>query len=126
MPLVRISLRKGKAAGYRAAIADGVHKAMVETIGIPLADRFQVIAEHDKEEMISDPAYLNIQRTDDVVFIQITMNAGRTVEMKKALYAGIVRYLAESPGLRPQDVLINLVEVPRENWSFGNGEAQYA
>lgn len=126
MPLVRISLRKGKTAGYRGAIADGVHKAMVETIGIPLTDRFQVIAEREKDQMISDPTYLNIQRTDDAVFIQITLNAGRTVEMKKALYAGIVRYLAESPGIRPQDVLINLVEVPKENWSFGNGEAQYA
>jgi phenylpyruvate tautomerase PptA (4-oxalocrotonate tautomerase family) len=126
MPLVRISLRKGKTAGYRDAIADGVHKAMVETIGIPLTDRFQAITEHEKGGMISDPTYLNIQRTDDVVFIQITLNSGRSVEMKKALYAGIVRYLAESPGVRPQDVLINLVEVPKENWSFGNGEAQYA
>lgn len=126
MPLVRISLRKGKTAGYREAIADGVHKAMVETIGIPLTDRFQAITEHEKGGMISDPTYLNIQRTDDVVFIQITLNSGRSIEMKKALYAGIVRYLAESPGIRPQDVLINLVEVPKENWSFGNGEAQYA
>ncbi len=126
MPLVRISVKKGKTAGYRHAIADGVHKAMVEAIGIPLTDRFQVITEHEKDWMISDPSYLNIQRTDDVVFVQITLNTGRTVEMKKALYAGIVRYLAESPGVRPQDVLINLVEVPKENWSFGNGEAQYA
>lgn len=126
MPLVRISLRKGKTAGYREAIADGVHKALVETIGIPLTDRFQAITEHEKGGMISDPTYLNIQRTDDVVFIQITLNSGRSIEMKKALYAGIVRYLAESPGIRPQDVLINLVEVPKENWSFGNGEAQYA
>lgn len=125
MPLVRISLLKGKSAEYRAAIADGVHKAMVEAISIPLTDRFQLITEHEKDGLIYDPTYLNIQRTDDVVFVQITLNAGRSVEMKKALYAGIVRYLAESPGIRPQDVLINLVEVPRENWSFGDGEAQY-
>lgn len=57
---------------------------------------------------------------------QITLNAGRSVEQKRALYARIVALLAENPGIRPQDVLINLVEVPRENWSFGSGEAQYA
>jgi phenylpyruvate tautomerase PptA (4-oxalocrotonate tautomerase family) len=126
MPLVRTSLRKGKSPEYRDAIADGIHRAMVETIGVPLTDRFQLITEHDRGGLICDPTYLNIQRTDDVVFVQITLNTGRSLEMKKALYAGIVRYLAESPGIRPQDVLINLVEVPKENWSFGNGEAQYA
>ena len=126
MPLVQISLRKGKSAEYRAAIAEGVHRAMVETISVPLTDRFQLITEHDKGELIYDPTYLNIQRTDDVVFVQITLNTGRSLEMKKALYAGIVRYLAESPGIRPQDVLISLVEVAKENWSFGNGEPQYA
>jgi len=126
MPLIRISLRKGKSVQYREAVAEGVHKAMVEAISVPLTDRFQVVSEHEKEGLVYDPSYLNIQRTDGVVFIQITLNSGRTIEMKRALYAGIVRYLAESPGIRPQDVLINLVEVPRENWSFGNGEAQYA
>ena len=126
MPLVRISLREGKSEAYRRAIADGIHRAMVETISVPPLDRFQVITEHPAESLIYDPAYLGIVRGDDVVFVQITLNAGRTVEQKKALYARIVQLLAERPGLRPQDVLINLVEVPRENWSFGNGEAQYA
>lgn len=126
MPLVRISLREGKPAEYRRAIADGVHRAMVETINVPALDRFQVITEHSPDNLIYDPTYLNIDRTDDVVFVQITLNAGRTVEQKKALYARIVALLAEHPGVRPQDVLINLVEVARENWSFGNGMAQYA
>ncbi|MGH2522982.1 MAG: tautomerase family protein [Anaerolineales bacterium] len=126
MPLVRISLREGKSAEYRQALGEAVHRAMVETINVPAADRFQVITEQPAEGLIYDPAYLGIDRTDEVVFIQITLNAGRTPEMKKALYARIAQLLAESPGLRPQDVLVNLVEVPRENWSFGNGEAQYA
>jgi 4-oxalocrotonate tautomerase len=126
MPLVRIDLRQGKAAGYRAALADAVHQAMVETINVPAADRFQVIAEHPAGGMIHDPSYLGISRTDDVVFVQITLNAGRTVEMKKALYARIVELLAQKPGLRPEDVLVSLVEVTKENWSFGNGVAQYA
>ncbi len=126
MPLVRISLRVGKSAAYRRAIGEGVHRAMVETINVPPLDRFQVITEHSSDDLIYDPRYLDIQRSDDVVFVQITLNAGRTVDQKRALYARIAGLLAEKPSVRPQDVLISLVEVPRENWSFGNGEAQYA
>ncbi len=126
MPLVRISLREGKPTAYRQAIADAIHRAMVETVNVPPLDRFQVITEYTSDSLIYDPTYLGIDRTDDVVFIQITLNAGRTAELKKALYARIAQLLAEHPGVRPQDVLINLVEVARENWSFGNGVAQYA
>jgi phenylpyruvate tautomerase PptA (4-oxalocrotonate tautomerase family) len=126
MPLVRIDLRRGKPAPYHRAISDAVHRAMVETINVPPLDRFQVISEHGPDDLIYDPRYLNIERTDSVVFVQITLNAGRTVDQKKALYARIVQLLAESPGVRPQDVLINLLEVARENWSFGNGVASYA
>ena len=126
MPLVRISLREGKPAAYRRAIGEAVHRAMVETINVPPLDRFQVITEHTADGLIYDSTYLGIDRTDNIVFIQITLNAGRTVEQKKSLYARITALLKENPGVRPQDVLINLVEVPRENWSFGNGVAQYA
>lgn len=126
MPLVRISLREGKSEAYRRAIGEAVHRAMAETINVPALDRFQVITEHSATDLIYDPTYLGIARTDDVVFVQITLNAGRTVEQKRALYARIAALLGENPGVRPQDVLVNLVEVPRENWSFGNGEAQYA
>jgi len=126
MPLVRISLREGKPAAYRRAIADGVHRAMVETINVPALDRFQIITEHTPESLIYDPTYLGISRTDDVVFVQITLNAGRSTDQKRALFSRATRLLEESPGVRPQDVLISLVEVTRENWSFGHGQAQYA
>lgn len=126
MPLVRISLREGKSADYRRAIGDAVHRAMVEAAGVPALDRFQVITEHSADSLIYDPTYLDIQRTDDIVIIQITFNAGRALEQKKALYARIAELLAENPGIRPQDVFVNLVEVAKENWSFGNGVAQYA
>ena len=126
MPLVRISLRRGKSAAYSGAIADGVHRAMVETINVPALDRFQIITEHTPESLIYDPTYLGISRTDDVVFVQITLNAGRSTDQKRALYGRIAELLAESPGVRPQDLLISLVEVARENWSFGDGKAQYA
>ncbi len=126
MPLVRISLNAGKPPAYRSAISDSVHRAMVETIKVPEKDKFQVIVEEAAGRLVYDPSYLDIARTDAIVFIQITLNTGRTVEMKKALYARIAELLAQSPGLRKEDVFVSLVEVPKENWSFGNGIAQYA
>ena len=99
---------------------------MVETINVPPQDRFQVITEHPADGLIYDPSYLGINRTDDVLFIQITLNAGRTIDQKRALYKKIADLLSEAPGVRPEDVVINLVEVTKENWSFGNGVAQYA
>jgi 4-oxalocrotonate tautomerase len=126
MPLVRISLRQGKTPEYRHQIGDGVHRAMVDAINVPPQDRFQVITEHQADGLIYDPSYLGINRTDDVIFIQITLNAGRTLDQKRALYKKIADLLAQEPGVRPEDVVINLVEVAKENWSFGKGVAQYA
>jgi phenylpyruvate tautomerase PptA (4-oxalocrotonate tautomerase family) len=125
MPLVRISLREGKPAEYRNAIGNGVHRAMIEALAIPANDRFQVITEHPPDGLIFDPQYLGVQRSENVVFVQITMSAGRKPQQKRKLYKRMAEILAESPGLRTQDLVINLVEVSWENWSFGNGEAQY-
>ena len=126
MPLVRIDVLDGYTADQLGSLGDGVHRAMVETIGVPEPDRFQVINAHPPGTLVFDPEYLGIQRTPGVVFIRITLNTGRTLEQKKALYAAIARNLSARPGVRPQDVLVSLVEVPKENWSFGNGLAQYA
>lgn len=126
MPFVRIDLRGGKTAEYRSKIGDMVYQAMLETVQMPEHDRFQVITEHLRDGLIYDPSYLGIDRTDGVVFIQIALNKGRTLEQKKALYARIAELLAKEPGVRPEDVLINLVECAKEDWSFGNGIASYA
>jgi phenylpyruvate tautomerase PptA (4-oxalocrotonate tautomerase family) len=125
MPLVRIDLRKGKDAAYRRDIGRAVYEAMV-SVGVPANDRFEVIVEHDVDNFLFDPTYLGIERSDDLVIIQITWNEGRPVEQKKALYKAIADGLARAPGVRSQDVFINLVEVRKENWSFGDGIAQYA
>jgi 4-oxalocrotonate tautomerase len=125
MPLVRISLREGKSEQYRRALADGVHQAMIEAIDAPAQDRFQIITEHSPNDLIYDPSYLGIDRSDDIVMVQITLSAGRKPPQKRKLYQRIVESLAKNPGVRPQDVMINLVETTWENWSFGNGEAQY-
>jgi len=125
MPLVRISLREGTTAEYRKAIADGVHQAMIDSIAIPPDDRFQVIDEYSAANLIYDPKYLGVERSDHVVFVQITMSFGRKPQQKRALYKRMAELLTKSPGLRPQDLVINLVETSWENWSFGNGAAQY-
>jgi phenylpyruvate tautomerase PptA (4-oxalocrotonate tautomerase family) len=125
MPLVRIDLRKGKDTTYRDQIGLAVHDALI-SVGVPKDDHFQVITEHEPPNLVFDPAYLGIRRSEDLVMIQITWNEGRTVEQKKALYKAIADGLAGKPGLRREDVFVSLVEVRRENWSFGNGIAQYA
>jgi 4-oxalocrotonate tautomerase len=125
MPLVRIDLRKGKDAAFRQQVGRVVYEALM-SVGVPKDDRFQVIGEHDAENFLFDPDYLGIHRSDDLVMIQITWNEGRTVEQKKALYKTIADWLSTDLGIRREDVLINLVEVKEENWSFGNDLAQYA
>ena len=125
MPLVRIDLRKGNDSEYRQRVGQVVYDAM-RSVGVPENDRFQVIQEHDANGLVYDPDYLGIARTDDFISIQITWNEGRDTEQKRALYRAIADGLHNAVGLRQEDVFINLVEVKKENWSFGNGEAQYA
>jgi phenylpyruvate tautomerase PptA (4-oxalocrotonate tautomerase family) len=126
MPLVRISLLKGKPASYRRKVGDAVHQAMVETIDVPAKDRFQLITEHDPEDFVYDREFLGIARSRDLVIVQITLAFGRSLHLKRSLYRVIAERLGTAAGLRPEDVLVNLVEVARENWSFGNGIASYA
>jgi 4-oxalocrotonate tautomerase len=125
MPLVRIDLQEGKSNNYKKAIADGVHKALVEGAGAPVDDRFQIISEHSAGGIIYDPNYLGINRGENIVIVQITLSAGRKLAQKKMLFKRMAEILAENPGLRPEDLMVNLVEVAWENWSFGKGEAQY-
>jgi phenylpyruvate tautomerase PptA (4-oxalocrotonate tautomerase family) len=125
MPLVRISLREGKSSEYRRAIGHGIHRAMVETLGVPEQDHFQVITEHDAEGLVYDQSYLGIRRDDDIVLVQITLSGGRKPPQKREFMARAAALLAENPGLEARNLFINLVEVAWENWSFGEGEAQY-
>src|ERR1700730_1249441 len=115
MPLVRIALRKGTTQAFTRKWSASVHRAMVETIKIPEQDKFQVITEHDAESLIYDPSYLGISRTDGVLLIHITLSAGRPFERRKPLFALIAALLRESPGVRPEDVFVSLVEVAKEN-----------
>ena len=126
MPLAHISLRAGKPEAYRQAIFDGLYRAMRETFDVPENDQFMAITEHDAANFRYSPSYFGVARSDDLVLIQITVSNTRNVEQKKALFRRIAEVLGESPGVRPEDVFVNLVEVVKENWSFGHGLAQYA
>jgi 4-oxalocrotonate tautomerase len=125
MPLVRIDLRKGTSKEFRRSVADAVHAGLVEAIDIPQADRFQILTEHDADSLIFDRSYLGIERSDACIFIQIAISTGRSVELRTAIPARIAARLA-AVGVRREDVFVNLLETARENWSFGNGIAQYA
>jgi len=125
MPLVRIDLQKGTSADYRATVGRVVYDSLL-SIGVPKDDRFQIITEKSSQEFLFDRTYLGIDRSDALIIIQITLNEGRTTDTKKKLYKAIADGLQAHLSVRPQDVFINLVEVKPENWSFGNGEAQYA
>jgi 4-oxalocrotonate tautomerase len=126
MPLARIDLIEGKSVEYRRTIGDVVYNAIIEHLKAPKGDRFQVITEHRAENFIFDPDYLDIHRTQDCIFIHLTLNEGRTLEMKQAFYKAVADVLHSRLNLRPEDVVIALSEVSKINWSFGNGIAQYA
>jgi len=125
VPLVRISLMKGRPAGFGDKVGQIVYEAMRETIDVPDGDRFQIVTEHDRAGLIYDSHYLGIERSDGIVVIQMTITEGRSLEKKKALYKRIAERLNSELAIRIQDVFVNVVEVKKENWSFGNGVAQY-
>ena len=126
MPLTHITLRAGKPAAYHQAIFDGVHQALHATFNVPLDNDFATLTECDAAHFRYNASYLGGERSDDLVIIQITANNTRNEAQKKALYRQIVERLGHSPGIRPGDVFISLVEVDKANWSLGHGEAQYA
>ena len=127
MPLVRITVPKGKSPQFRKAISQGVQDALVETFNVPKDDLFQIITEGAPQaEIVRTPSYLGIAYTDGFVVIQLTVSDTRTIEQKKQLFRRINDHLSERAGLRREDIFVNLVEVKKENWSFGMGEAQYA
>jgi 4-oxalocrotonate tautomerase len=125
MPIIHISLRAGKPQAYRQAIFDSLYHAMRDALSVPEGDQFMTINEHDAANFRYGDAF-GIDRSDDLVFIQITVFSTRTTEQKKALFRRIAERLGESPGIRPQDVFVNILDAAKENWSVGHGLAQFA
>ncbi|MBR1246301.1 tautomerase family protein [Bradyrhizobium sp. AUGA SZCCT0169] len=125
MPLLHISLRAGKPEAYRQAIFDSLYRAMREALNVPEDDQFMTITEHDAANFRYGAAF-GIVRSDDLVFIQITVFDTRPAEQKKALFRRIAALLGERPGIRPEDVFVNVLDAAKENWSVGHGLAQFA
>lgn len=126
MPFVRAHIRRGESREYRQAILDGVYEALRETFNVPDEDKFMVVDEYDPDNFVFSKSYMNIARSDKFVLLQLTVSNTRGIDQKKALFKRIVERLGDAPGIRPEDIFINLVEVEKENWSFGHGLAQYA
>ncbi|HEX9163747.1 MAG TPA: tautomerase family protein [Thermoanaerobaculia bacterium] len=126
MPLVEITLRRGKSSEYVRSVADAVHEALVAQANVPPDDRFQIVHQVDDTTVIAHPSYGAVSRSSDLIIVKITLNAGRTVEIKKNLYGDIARRLERAADVRQDDVMICLIEVVKENWSFGGGRATYA
>jgi 4-oxalocrotonate tautomerase len=124
MPLVRVELPAGKPADYRAAVGEAIQQAMHAALKVPLEERFHIFTEHAPADLVIGPTYLGIDRSADATVIQVTLNEGRDADMKSRFYRTLADGLRERVGLRPEDLVVNLVEVKRENWSFGNGKAQ--
>jgi 4-oxalocrotonate tautomerase len=126
MPIVRIALPSATTQFQQAEISNSIHEAMVETFSVPLADKFQIITRHSDEDLICTEEFLKVKHTKNVVLVQITCSFGRSIEVKKRLYLKIVEKVAQRTAFLPSDVIINLVETAKENWSFGDGIAHYA
>lgn len=125
MPLVRVALRRGRTPEELAAIGESIYTAMVETINVPVNDKFIIFSEHDANTLQFNRNYLSVERSDGFLAIHIALRRGRTVEMKRALYRRMAELLKQNAGIRPQDVMIGLTENEPADWSFGNGLAQY-
>ena len=126
MPLVRIELSKKYSESFAQQVGDIIYQIMREQINVPDDDKFQIIARHDLAEFNIPKSYLGIEYSEGIIFIQATISFGRSTELKKGLYKAICETLVQKLKVRPQDIFINLIEVNKENWSFGNGEMQYA
>jgi phenylpyruvate tautomerase PptA (4-oxalocrotonate tautomerase family) len=127
MPLTQVSILKGsKTEAQKKTLLNEIYDAMRETFEVPADDRFMTITEHAPEDFVFGRHYMNIARSDDLILILLTVSNTRTVEKKQALFKRIATGLVRELGVRPEDIFINLVETKPENWSFGNGIAQYA
>ena len=125
MPISHIRLCAGKPEAYRQAIFDNLYRALREVLDVPEDDQFMTITEHEPANFRYGNAF-DIERSDDLVYIQITVFNTRTPEQKKALYRRLVDLLGESPGIRPEDIFVYIFDLPKENWSVGHGIAQFA
>lgn len=121
MPMSRISLLKGKPPEYIRALGDGLQQAMEESFNVPKGDRFQLVHQHEPYEMMFDRSYEGGPRSDDFVLIAITIGKPRSTELKQAFYRRLVELLAESPGLRAEDVMVVVSSSQGDDWSFGGG-----
>lgn len=123
MPYARISLRKGKSPEYIRSLSDSIHQSLVEAFEVPVDDRFQVIHQHEPGELIFDTHYMGGPRSDDYVLICVTAGRLRSTKVKQGFYKHLVKLLQNSPGIRPEDVMVVINTTQADEWSFGSGNS---
>jgi alkylhydroperoxidase/carboxymuconolactone decarboxylase family protein YurZ len=121
MPIVRLSLRKGRSPDYIQQLSNGVHRTLVEAFDVPPDDRFQFVHQHEPHELLVDPTYLGGPRSDAFVLVAVTAGRPRSTVVKRRFYARLVEVLAEQPGIRPEDVMVVISTTQSEDWSFSGG-----
>ena len=127
MPLARIDLSKDAPPERVRVVSEAIYHAMVEVANVPLHDKFQVVTRHAPDEIIyPEEGYLGLNYTRDLIIIQVTWVSGRSVDVKKKFFRRIADEIHEKAHVRKEDIWINLVNTNREDWSFGDGEMQYA
>lgn len=121
MPLIHVSMRAGKPEAYRQAILDSLYRALREALDVPEDDQFITISEHAAGNFRYGAAF-GVNRSDDLLYINITVFNTRTAEQKKVLFRRIADLLGASPGIRSEDVFVVIADAPKENWSVGRGD----
>ncbi|MFM9433219.1 phenylpyruvate tautomerase PptA (4-oxalocrotonate tautomerase family) [Janthinobacterium sp. CG_23.3] len=123
MPMTRISLLKGKPPAYLQALSDSLDRALVEAFEVPPNDRFQLIHQHEANELIFDRHYMGGPRSDDFTVFAISAGRPRSDATRAAFFRRLVELLAEAPGMRPEDVMVSITTSESNEWSLGGGNA---
>jgi phenylpyruvate tautomerase PptA (4-oxalocrotonate tautomerase family) len=125
IPLVRIDIAENHWSAERLAVlADTVQHVMIDEFAAPERDRYQIITEHKRGHIVALDSNLGFERTDDIVIVSITQQ-GRTTQQKQSMYHAMAERLKDAVDLRPEDLIVNVVENTKADWTFGFGRAQF-
>jgi phenylpyruvate tautomerase PptA (4-oxalocrotonate tautomerase family) len=126
MPIVYYDIVRGRSRDQIRALLDSAQAALVEAFKTPERDRYQIVTEHSRDEMIVQDNGLGIDRSENIVFIHMINRRGRKTQAQKGkLYELLARNLKRDCGLDPADLVVVITENESEDFSIGYGKAQY-
>jgi 4-oxalocrotonate tautomerase len=119
MPLTQIFFKGDRPESFRRAVSEGVHRAMVEAYNVPASGKFHVVTQVKDADLFFDQTYAGVQRSSNFIFIQLTAANTRITDQKQAFFKRTAELLGQDPGIRTEDIAIDIVENAKENWFFG-------